>query len=354
MGQAQTTSGVSAALLGRMFFNGPLEYLLIGGGLSLVTVFVVLLVTDGDGYASATLFAAIILLSNSAHFAASTVRLYTKPDHTRNWPFLTMLFPLVSLAVLTLCIMRPEKLGAHLQSLYLTWSPYHYAAQAYGLAVMYSARSGFKLSLRDKRLLRTAAMLPFVYAFLNQPGAGILWLLGPHRIIGMPMLTRTLDVVSDVLPYVGFGMPVLLLALSWRRGHGMPLIAALTLLTNGVWWFVFTGLQAFLWATIFHGIQYLAFVLIFHVREQMARPENRHGVAYHVVLFYGACVILGYALFQALPWAYTMVGFGMVESMLLVVAAINVHHFIVDAFIWRLRKGDSNVRVVEGGAVAYA
>jgi hypothetical protein len=337
-----------------VFFNGPLEYLLVGGGLSLITVFAVLLLTDGHAYASTTMFATIILLSNSAHFAASTVRLYTKPDHAKSWPFLTMLFPLVSLVVLTICMMQPERLGSHLQSLYLTWSPYHYAAQAYGLAVMYSARSGCKLSLRDKKWLRGAAMLPFVYAFFNQPGAGILWLLGPERIIGMPWLDRTLGFFGDVLPYVGFAAPLLLLAKTWRGGNGMPLIAALTLVTNGVWWFVFTGLQAFLWATVFHGIQYLVFVLIFHVREQMARPDNRHGVAYHVAAFYGACVLLGYGLFQTLPWAYTMAGFGMVESMLLVVAAINVHHFIVDAFIWRLRKGDSNVRVVEGTAVAYA
>jgi hypothetical protein len=34
--------------------------------------------------------------------------------------------------------------------------------------------------------------------------------------------------------------------------------------------------------------------------------------------------------------------------MLLVTAAINVHHFIVDGYIWRLKKSDSNRRVVDG------
>jgi len=36
----------------------------------------------------------------------------------------------------------------------------------------------------------------------------------------------------------------------------------------------------------------------------------------------------------------------------LVVAAINLHHFIVDGYIWRLKKGDSNYRVVESGVPA--
>jgi hypothetical protein len=70
----------------------------------------------------------------------------------------------------------------------------------------------------------------------------------------------------------------------------------------------------------------------------------------HALWFYGASLALGYALFHALPRAFTLAGFGMVESMLLVIAAINVHHFIVDAYIWKLRPGDSNRRVVDAGA----
>ena len=54
---------------------------------------------------------------------------------------------------------------------------------------------------------------------------------------------------------------------------------------------------------------------------------------------------LGYALFQCWPLFYTTVGFGGVESILMVIAAINVHHFIVDGFIWRLRR-DSNYKTV--------
>jgi len=34
----------------------------------------------------------------------------------------------------------------------------------------------------------------------------------------------------------------------------------------------------------------------------------------------------------------------------LVVAVINIHHFIVDAFIWRLKKTDSNRKIVESAS----
>jgi hypothetical protein len=134
----------------------------------------------------------------------------------------------------------------------------------------------------------------------------------------------------------------------------MPLIALLTVVTNGIWFFVLAPLDAFVYATIFHGVQYLAIVIVFHLQDRMAEPGNRHGRVYHVLWFYGACLLLGYGLFHALPLGYVFLGFGRVESVLLVVAAINIHHFIVDAFIWRLKRSDGNYRIMEGAVPAPA
>ena len=106
-----------AALVGRMFFNPVVEYLLIGGGLSLLaTAFLRWGPYHPASYTGATL-ATLLLASNSAHFASSTVRLYSKPNSQQTWPFLTMAFPLVALAVLTVCVALPASLGRHLQSL---------------------------------------------------------------------------------------------------------------------------------------------------------------------------------------------------------------------------------------------
>jgi hypothetical protein len=102
---------------------------------------------------------------------------------------------------------------------------------------------------------------------------------------------------------------------------------------------------------VFHSLQYLAILLVFHVKEQLARPENRRGWLHHAAWFYGACLLLGYALFQVWPLAYVAAGFGWAESVLLVTAVINIHHFVVDAYIWRLRR-DPNYKVVTTGLVA--
>ena len=88
------------------------------------------------------------------------------------------------------------------------------------------------------------------------------------------------------------------------------------------------------------------------MKDQMARPGNRQGALAHGLRFYGTSLLLAYALFSCLPQAYRWAGFGYVQSLLLVAAAINVHHFVVDAFIWRLGAGSDNRRIVEAGAPA--
>jgi len=64
----------------------------------------------------------------------------------------------------------------------------------------------------------------------------------------------------------------------------------------------------------------------------------------------GATLLLAYGLFYCLPRGYALLGFGYAESLLLAFAAINVHHFIVDAFIWRLGRSDNNRAIVDSAS----
>jgi len=350
---AAAASGERRSLsIGRCFLDPWADGLLIGGGLSLVVLAVLAVSPELRRAADMDILMVAILAANCAHFAASTVRLYSMPDAPQRWPFLTMAFPLVSFAVLTLFVMQGEWLGVHFRALYLTWSPYHYAAQAYGLALMYSMRSGCLMGDSDQKLLRWTCMLPFAYAFLAGGGIGLDWLL-PIELARLPALDATRQVAIAVLRIGVLAAPLLLFARLWRGTSGpMPLISLLIVFSNGVWWTLLEPIDAFVWATIFHSIQYLAIVMIFHARDQVALPGNRHGAAWHAVWFYAASLLLGYLLFRALPLTYQWAGAGVVESTIMVVAAINLHHFIVDAYIWRFSKGGSNRRIVEGGAPA--
>jgi hypothetical protein len=177
----------------------------------------------------------------------------------------------------------------------------------------------------------------------------------PFDLAGQLWWQTIVSVLGPVLTVAVFVLPLWLVWRLARSSTGpMPLISLLIVLSNAVWWFVLTPINAFLLATVFHGIQYLAIVIIFHVRDQQAREDNKHGPLWHVMTFYGACFVLGYGLFHVAPQAFVLVGFGAVESFLLFGAAINIHHFIVDAFIWKLRKGSTNRRIVDTGSLVAA
>jgi len=321
--------------LGRGFVHPLFDLLVIGGGLSLALTPLLLWGPDaaqldvrGDLF-----FPALLLVVNSAHFAASTVRLYTKPGALRELPFLTRGFPLLTLLLLTLSIVFVDRIGVPLQQLYFAWSPFHYGAQAYGLSLMYAYRSGCALDVGDKRLVRLTCLLPFTVLLIGGPLLGS-FLLEPRRLL------------MSVLGWSTFALPAVILLRMHRRQRALlPLISIAILLGNTLWLIAYGSIHTFAWATVFHGLQYLGIVTVFHVKDRLQQPGNAHGWAWHTVTFYATCLVLGYLLFEIWPFAYVLMGFGIAESMLMVTALINLHHFIVDAYIWKLRQSP-NYRIV--------
>ena len=344
---ASAVPSVRARLLGRTFLHPVFDYAIIGGGLSLLMTAALVSAPKGDLLVTPGTMSLLLLLCTSAHFAASTVRLYTKPGAAEGMPFLSRWVPWVALGLLAGILFLGGTAGRLVDTLYLAWSPYHYSAQAYGLAVVYSYRSGCRLAARDKQGLYWIAMLPFFFMLLHLAQTRL------PEAAGIEAATVAGITVpgKQALRAIGWIAPLLLYAYVWRRPSGpMPLIALMTLVSNAVWFFILDPIDAFLWATIFHGLQYMAIVMIFDVKDQVARAGHARGPWFHVLWFYGASLILGYALFVLMPLAGKWAGFEYYDARLAVVALVNIHHFVVDAYIWRLGRGDSNRAIVGGVA----
>jgi hypothetical protein len=140
------------------------------------------------------------------------------------------------------------------------------------------------------------------------------------------------------------------LVLFWQlhrmRKKNVPLITLLLQISNGIWWLGTSYLSAWWWTSMLHSIQYLIIVVVLHVREQMAvtpsKPNPLHRPAFYALVFYGLSFVLGVFLFFGVPAAYVRMGFDSTESYVLFAVIINLHHFIVDGFIWRNKpKGDT-------------
>ena len=172
---------LSQRLIGRTFIHPAFDYLFIGGGLSLIVIPVVFLYA-GRGAASMSfrILALVHFVKQQRPFRGLVRSPVYQARTCEALPFLTMAFPLLTIAVLSLSLVFADQTGPVLQAIYLGWSPFHYAAQAYGLAVMYSYRSGCQLNTTHKQLLWWIAILPSIRVLVQSSDEHFLWWLTPN------------------------------------------------------------------------------------------------------------------------------------------------------------------------------
>jgi hypothetical protein len=342
-------SAAAHSLWGRGFWYPTWDVLIVGGGLSLLVGGLLYVSPQSfrTGIDDHLLWPAILLV-NSAHFAASYIRVYTKPKAIERLPGLSFFGPAALFLVTLICISHASILGRHLTTLYLTWSPYHYAAQTFGLSLIYLYRSGWSVSRQERQLLKFGAFAPFIWAFLDgrKAGAGLGWFLSAAFLNEHQTFDQWLTFAQWPLAVISFLAPIALLMFQWRKQDKLtPLIVPTLLLSNAIWWILFPYIQAFLWATVFHGLQYLGIVLAFHIHERVGSSGTLKQQVFVGTTFYVAAASIGYALFRLWGYSFQAAGFGYAESSAIIVASLNIYHFIVDAYVWKLR-GDSNEAVL--------
>lgn len=321
--------------MGRLFVNPLVDYLLIGCGLSLPILALIRIAPELNPARGGVPFWIFIII-NGAHFAASSVRLYADDDVRQQRPFLSWAFPVLCFAVVGLSLAQP-RVSSYVEALFYTWSPYHYAAQTYGLAVMYAMRSGARLSAHDKQQMWLVCMLPFVYSLLTTPAGGFGLLLRQALVAGLPVMEPVLALAARVVAGAVLLLPV---SLFWQlhrsRGRSVPLISLLLQVTNGIWWLGAEYPDAWFWSALFHSLQYLIVATAMHV-NQRSGAAPRHLRLLAGASFYGTSLGVGALLFLAVPLVYMQFGFTVAASFTTVSWVINLHHFIVDGFVWRSR-----------------
>ena len=123
-------------------------------------------------------------------------------------------------------------------------------------------------------------------------------------------------------------------------------MALVLVLVNALWLTAFTLFDAVVWATIAHSIQYLLVVVLAHGKVEKG-PSNvraKQDLGLRMGTFYGASIALGMVLFLVGPLLVQQSAaiFGLTWALsqcyLMLVAALNLHHFIVDGYIWRSPK----------------
>ena len=345
---------------------GAAPDLLFGAGLLYALVLVAVTVGGSvtAGIIPASILPFLVLIFSGAHYGGTLLRVFEYADDRRTYRTFTVYATGLMLALLLGALHSPVA-GSLLITIYLTWSPWHYTGQNYGIALMFLRRRGVEISPAAKRWLYASFVCSYLSVFVNfhfDGGVGQADPLGYTAVgssgfefvsLGLPGVVR-----SILLPLIALGAVgsiavagFLLVRASSFRAVGP---AALVVFTQAAWFsiphlsffFEIGGFipalsldregsfqSYFVWAALGHAVQYL-WITSYYAR----RDERWRGFSSYLTKAF----VFGNAV-----WATPLVLFGP-DTLgrpdyggglaLCVAAAVNLHHFIVDGAIWKLRN----------------
>ena len=355
-----------------LWLFGPYSDLLLGCGVLYALLFLLFSAVGAPlrELQPGLLFPLLVLLTGTPHYGATLLRVYEKRRDRRAYVLFSLWATLAVVALFVVSLWWGAA-ATFFVTLYLSWSPWHYTGQNYGLAVMFLRRGGVNLEPGLKRWIYASFLISYLLVFLilhtAQVGASDL----PYGTQQAGVRFAPLGIPSAWTAWlapllIAANLGALVRAAFGLRGVARRALlpAALLALSQILWFSLPYGLEAlgirpasdvlrwdlrthyFLWIAAAHSTQYL-WVTAYYARQSGAwRGQLPH---YAKVLAAGAAAwTLPVVLFGTQmggPLAFDA-GLG-----LLVAAAVNVHHFILDGAIWKLRGPIAQV-LIRSDAVA--
>lgn len=342
---------------------GPVRDLLFGCGGFYLMVFVILWASGPPilDVVSQGLIPLALLVTAVPHYGATLLRVYERRDDRRTY-FLLAVWATVVVWAAFVWGVYDRTVGNVLMTIFLTWSPWHYSGQNYGVGLMLLGRGGVRVNPLAKRFIWASFLFSWLLVVLATHGA----LDG-----GTYTPTTTSSLTDSVYGFVPIGIPLALLVpsmivmalayfasvigafvllrkeASWRALS--PLVGVMLL--QGLWFSVPVLCRAvsflqdalplsaqyqgytLLWIALGHSMQYL-WVTSYYAKSKSGARQG----SYWVKCFLTGGAIFAVPIFIFSPGALGTYSF---ESGLgvLVAAAVNIHHFILDGAVWKLRDG---------------
>jgi len=328
--------------------TGPWIYrpwldLLVGcGAWSAPLLVIATWLTPSHSHAWVVGFYLLAVSFNYPHFMATVYRAYhTRADFEKHKIFtlhLTLLMVLTGVLLHAFYWLLPWVF-----TLYICWSPWHYTGQNYGLLMMFVRRNGAALTPEERRWIRTAFVASYLMLLGSfQTGGSTDPLILSLGVPAKFTLPARLALGTTFAASIFIAFRRLILRSSWSA-----MAAPLTLALTQFLWFVVPTLLELHTAyqipqtryssgilAVLHSAQYLWITSYYQQRE--ARAAGQPGwrmAAYFLTLIAG-----GIALFIPGPWLVSRVfHFDFTTSFLIFTAVVNIHHFILDGALWKLR-----------------
>lgn len=356
----------------RPWLFGPGIDLIFGCGIGYVILSVILAVLRPPMDRIHGWLPFVILFTGLPHYGATLERVFSTPETRQRYGRYALIFSVIVGSVFLFSVMSGRG-GSQLVTLYLTWSPWHYAAQNFGLVMMFLRRAETEISTQFRFLIRTSFVLSFLLVFVNihrsssasvtdplyaAPSArdavrftplGIPESLTPMLLVGFGVayLVVTSLVIVNILRNTPAGrrLPALALIFSQCGWFVLPVVVSQFV----PFWFSPRGptVFAFTWIAIAHSVQYLWISLHFaRISGRVTNSKRSLGLYFTLAIFAGSMIWVFPVLFSAKGGLARMPHESGLD--LLVAAAVNLHHFLLDGVIWKLRDAPIRKALVDG------
>jgi tetratricopeptide (TPR) repeat protein len=309
-------------------------------------------------------FYALALLFNYPHYMATIYRAYHRAEDFHKYRIFTV--HLTALMVLTLLLSHYWfRMLPWIFTIYLTWSPWHYSGQNYGLFMMFARRAGADPQKAERRALYGAFIVSYLILFLGfhtGPSTDSLFIS-----LGIPAIVSRWEQILLFAVFIAltvFGFARLSRATGWRK-----LTPAVTLFSSQCLWFLLPAAISLIKGieipqsryssgvlAVMHSAQYL-WITSYYARREATAEKGRD---WRPLAYFAVLVIGGIALFVPGPWLASQIFHrDFTSSFLIFTALVNIHHFILDGAIWKLRDGriaalllNSRERIADAAAEA--
>jgi tetratricopeptide (TPR) repeat protein len=297
-------------------------------------------------------FYVLALFFNYPHYMATIYRAYHRSEDFQKYRIFTV--HTTALIVLTLLLSHYWlRLLPWIFTIYLTWSPWHYSGQNYGLFMMFARRAGADPDKNTRRALYSAFIVSYLILFLGfhtGPSTDPLFLS-----LGIPqVISRWEQIILSVAFVVlsAYGLRNLARSTGWRK-----LIPSLTLFSSQFLWFLLPAAISLIRGleipqnryssgvlAVMHAAQYL-WITSYYARreaggEASSKTASNQPRSWRPLAYFGVLIVGGIALFVPGPWlASRAFHYDFTASFLIFTALVNIHHFILDGAIWKLRDG---------------
>jgi len=356
LGQAGSAPAEKEANQG-WILNPILDYLFVCGGMMWLLFGVTQLGVDSVGssvnnqvYGTILYWGALIF--GDAHGPASMVRVFgssTTPKKVRQIVIIWAVV-LVCVACVSICSRPVAQVFVTVTRL---WAVQHYIAQTFGIVLIYCLKRDYKLSSVERfvfqGLMRTLMWCVFIRFFTFPEYGHVKDFMGMELPFYGPLPSIYAIAIQFVFTFFAMVFTILVGIHLYNKKQFFPLpalfaifsVAAVTLSPrNGFY---------MLGVTFLHGSQYVAITMAYFLRErtlaqtgQIPRNVLPKIVSWWTLGWFGIITALGYVSAITMPLYWIKIGFPDTLVLCTFYGMLSCHHFLTDAFIWRIR--DPKVR----------